>query len=190
MSTSTNIHLFLPTCVDFKKSSKNLTGIFYQMDHIWWALSRLKKMLALIFLEKLAILLWQDFLKTLYFKRLKVLLCLIFWKNYFFKSNLWIFYMKVKFWKILYFERLSLYFESNETHVSFLMILIRGMGKSTFLTKTNQTKPGFFFLSELDEIWYAQISSRFPTACKIWGQSEVIWGQRPKFRASIICRVY
>ena len=32
--------------------------------------------------------------------------------------------MKVKFWKILYFERLSLYFESNETHVSFLMILI------------------------------------------------------------------
>ena len=124
MSTSTNIHLFLPTCIDFKKSSKNLTGIFYQMDHIWWALSRLKKMLALIFLEKLAILLWQDFLKTLYFKRLKVLLCLIFWKNYFFKSNLWIFYMKVKFWKILYFERLSLYFESNETHVSFLMILI------------------------------------------------------------------
>ena len=66
MSNSTNIHLFLPTCIDFKKSSKNLTGIFYQMDHIWWAPSRLKKTYALIFLEKLAILLRQDFLKTLY----------------------------------------------------------------------------------------------------------------------------
>ena len=66
MSTSTNIHLFLPTCIDSKKSSKNLTGIFYQMDHIWWAPSRLKKIFALIFLEKLAILLRQDFLKTLY----------------------------------------------------------------------------------------------------------------------------
>ena len=65
MSTSTNIHLFLPTCIDSKKSSKNLTGIFYQMDHIWWAPSRLKKTFALIFLEKLAILLRQDFLKTL-----------------------------------------------------------------------------------------------------------------------------
>ena len=67
MSTSTNIHLFLPTCIDFQKSSKNLTGLFYQMDHIWWAPSRLKKTLALIFLEKLAILLRQDFLKTLYY---------------------------------------------------------------------------------------------------------------------------
>ena len=66
MSTSTNIHLFLPTCIDSKKSSKNLTGIFYQMDHIWWAPSGLKKTFALIFLEKLAILLRQDFLKTLY----------------------------------------------------------------------------------------------------------------------------
>ena len=66
MSISKNIHLFLPTCTDFKKSSKNLTGIFYQMDHIWWAPSRLKKTFALIFLEKLAILLQQDFLKTLY----------------------------------------------------------------------------------------------------------------------------
>ena len=36
------------------------------MDHIWWAPSRLKKTFALIFLEKLAILLQQDFLKTLY----------------------------------------------------------------------------------------------------------------------------
>ena len=53
-------------CIFFFKSSKNLGGIFYQMDHIWWAPNRLKKTFALIFLEKLAILLQQDFLKTLY----------------------------------------------------------------------------------------------------------------------------
>ena len=41
-----------------------------------------------------------------------------------------------------------------------------------------------FFLSELDEIWYLEISTQFHTACKIWGQSEVIWGQRPKFLGS------
>ena len=66
MSTSTNMHHFLPACIDFKKSSKNLRGIFYQMDDIWWAPSRLKKTFALIFLEILAVLLRQDFLKTLY----------------------------------------------------------------------------------------------------------------------------
>ena len=36
------------------------------MDHIWGAPSSFKKSLALIFLEKLAIILRQDFLKTLY----------------------------------------------------------------------------------------------------------------------------
>ena len=36
------------------------------MDHIWEAPSRLKKTLALIFLKILAIILRQDFLKTLY----------------------------------------------------------------------------------------------------------------------------
>ena len=65
MSTSTNMHHFLPACIDFKKSSKNLRGIFYQMDDIWWAPSRLKKTFALIFLEILVVLLRQDFLKTL-----------------------------------------------------------------------------------------------------------------------------
>ena len=64
-STFTNMHLFLQACMDFKKSSKNLGGMFCQIDHIWWAPSRLKKTCALIFLEKLAILLRQDFLKTL-----------------------------------------------------------------------------------------------------------------------------
>ena len=38
----------------------------YQMDHIWEAPSGLKKSLALIFLKKSAIILRQDFLKTLY----------------------------------------------------------------------------------------------------------------------------
>ena len=52
--------------MDFKKSSKKLGGISYQMDHIWWALRSLKKTFALMFLEKWAILLQQDFLKTLY----------------------------------------------------------------------------------------------------------------------------
>ena len=36
------------------------------MDHIWEAPSRLKKTLALIFLKILAIILRQDFLRTLY----------------------------------------------------------------------------------------------------------------------------
>ena len=36
------------------------------MDHIWEALNRLQKSLTLIFLKKLAIILRQDFLKTLY----------------------------------------------------------------------------------------------------------------------------
>ena len=36
------------------------------MDHIWEALNRLKKSLTLKFLKKLAIILRQDFLKTLY----------------------------------------------------------------------------------------------------------------------------
>ena len=36
------------------------------MDHIWGAPSRLKKLLALIFLKKLSIVLHQEFLKTLY----------------------------------------------------------------------------------------------------------------------------
>ena len=36
------------------------------MDHIWGAPSRLKKLLAPIFLKKLAIILRQDFLRTLY----------------------------------------------------------------------------------------------------------------------------
>ena len=36
------------------------------MDHIWEAPSKLKKTLALIFLKILAIILRQDFLKTLY----------------------------------------------------------------------------------------------------------------------------
>ena len=36
------------------------------MDHIWGAPSRLKKLLALIFLKKLSIVLRQEFLKTLY----------------------------------------------------------------------------------------------------------------------------
>ena len=36
------------------------------MDHIWEAPSRLKKTMALIFSKKLAIILRQDFLKTLY----------------------------------------------------------------------------------------------------------------------------
>ena len=40
--------------------------MFYQMDHIWEAPSKLKKTLALIFLMILAIILRQDFLKTLY----------------------------------------------------------------------------------------------------------------------------
>ena len=38
------------------------------MDHIWEAPSRLKKTLAHIFFKKLAIILRQDFLKTLYTK--------------------------------------------------------------------------------------------------------------------------
>ena len=87
-------------------------------------------------------------------------------------------------------EFLKKKFKDGAQHTKHNLKNIRGMGKSTFIIKTNQTKPEFFFLSELDEIWYASISTRFLTACKIWGQSEVIWGQRPKFRASIICRVY
>ena len=35
MSTFTNMHLFPQACMDFKKSSKNLGGIFHQMDPIW-----------------------------------------------------------------------------------------------------------------------------------------------------------
>ena len=30
-------------CIEFKKPPENLIGIFYQMDHIWWAPSMLKK---------------------------------------------------------------------------------------------------------------------------------------------------
>ena len=39
------------------------------MDHIWGARSGLKKSLALLFLKNSAIILRQDFLKTLYFKQ-------------------------------------------------------------------------------------------------------------------------
>ena len=54
--------------MSIKKSLKYLNDIFYQMDHIWEALSRLKKSQALICLKKSAIILRQDFLKTLYVK--------------------------------------------------------------------------------------------------------------------------
>ena len=47
---NTNICAFSDTkissfqdCVNLKKSPKNLGGIFYQMDHIWWAPDRHQK---------------------------------------------------------------------------------------------------------------------------------------------------
>ena len=43
--------------MSFKKSLKYLNDIFYQMDHIWEAPSRLKKSQALILLKKSAIIL-------------------------------------------------------------------------------------------------------------------------------------
>ena len=49
----------------FKSAFKDLRRLSYQMDHIWVAPSLLKEALLLIFLEKLAIILRQDFLKTL-----------------------------------------------------------------------------------------------------------------------------
>ena len=52
--------------MSFKKSLKYLNDMSYQMDHIWEAPSRLEKSQALIFLKKSAIILRQDFLKTLY----------------------------------------------------------------------------------------------------------------------------
>ena len=58
------------------------------------------------------------------------------------------------------------------------------MGKSTFIIKTNQTKPEYFFLSELDEIWYLEVSTQFHSACKIWGQSEVILRSEAKIQGS------
>ena len=39
-------------CCDFKKSPLNFRGIVYQMDHIWWAPSRLKMSLVIILLEQ------------------------------------------------------------------------------------------------------------------------------------------
>ena len=45
------------------------------MDHIWEAPSRLKKTLALIFLKILAIILRQDFLRTLYLVLFKAIAC-------------------------------------------------------------------------------------------------------------------
>ena len=68
MNSSNLLSLLLPCFQDyvsFKKSLKYLNDIFYQMDNIWEAPSRLKKSQALIFLKKSAIILRQDFLKTL-----------------------------------------------------------------------------------------------------------------------------
>ena len=50
---------------DLKSSLKDFTILFSQMDHIWEAPSGLKRSLALIFLKKSAIILRQEFLKTL-----------------------------------------------------------------------------------------------------------------------------
>ena len=48
------------------------------MDHIWEAPSRLKKTLALIFLKILAIILRQDFLKTLYIHKFNIIIHYLF----------------------------------------------------------------------------------------------------------------
>ena len=42
-ATSHKLFICFQDCIEFKKSSDNFLGIFYQMDHIWWALSRLLK---------------------------------------------------------------------------------------------------------------------------------------------------
>ena len=54
-----------------KRSLWTFKRTIYQMDHIWGARSGLKKSLALLFLKKSAIILRQDFLKTLYNKPFK-----------------------------------------------------------------------------------------------------------------------
>ena len=51
---------------DHRESPKTLRCTFYQIDHIWWAPSRLKKSLALIFLEQWAKTFRLQFPKTLY----------------------------------------------------------------------------------------------------------------------------
>ena len=43
----------------------------------------------------------------------------------------------------------------------------KGDGQVHFYNQNKPNQTGIFFLSELDEIWYAQISPLFPTACKI-----------------------
>ena len=55
-----------------KRSLLTFKRTIYQMDHIWGARSGLKKSLALLFLKKSAIILRQDFLKTLYTKYIKI----------------------------------------------------------------------------------------------------------------------
>ena len=53
-------------CCDFKKSPLNFRGIVYQMDHIWWAPSRLKMSLVIILLEQYAKTFGLSLWKTLY----------------------------------------------------------------------------------------------------------------------------
>ena len=43
--------LCFKNCSGFKNSPKNKWGLFYQMDHNWWAPSKLKKSLGLIVYE-------------------------------------------------------------------------------------------------------------------------------------------
>ena len=42
-ATSQKLFICFQDCIEFKKSPENFSGIFYQMDHIWWSPSRLKK---------------------------------------------------------------------------------------------------------------------------------------------------
>ena len=42
-ATSHKLFICFQDCMDFKNSPETFSGIFYQMDHIWWAPSRLKK---------------------------------------------------------------------------------------------------------------------------------------------------
>ena len=50
----------------FQKSSRNLRGIFYQMDHIWWAPSRLNKSPRFKMRSQLSHTLFHSLIVTLY----------------------------------------------------------------------------------------------------------------------------
>ena len=65
-ATSHKLFICFQDCMDFKKSPETFSGIFYQMDHIWWAPSRLKKSPGLKMKSQWSDTLYRSLITTLY----------------------------------------------------------------------------------------------------------------------------